>query len=140
MSGQKTRHQKLNSYLVMNSLGDKNLSTQKRYPPKTYTRIHTCTYIYTHTYMYIYTYISYVDLSNINALYLGGGTRCSRRVSVPCFTCDTCHKLCKCQNRQMSSSVESKLAVKGTDTKYVNISNRWSGCIGASNTIKSLQK
>ena len=25
MSGQKTRHQKLNSYLVMNSLGDKNL-------------------------------------------------------------------------------------------------------------------
>ena len=30
MSGQKTRHQKLNSYLVMNSLGDKNLSTQIR--------------------------------------------------------------------------------------------------------------
>ena len=30
MSGQKTRHQKLNSYLVMNSLGDKNMSTQQR--------------------------------------------------------------------------------------------------------------
>ena len=33
MSSQKTRHQKLNSYWVMNSLGD-NLSTQQRYPPK----------------------------------------------------------------------------------------------------------
>ena len=33
MSDQKTRHQKLNSYLVMNSLGDK-LSTQQRYPPQ----------------------------------------------------------------------------------------------------------
>ena len=31
MSSQKTRHQKLNSYWVMNSLGD-NLSTQQRYP------------------------------------------------------------------------------------------------------------
>ena len=27
-----------------------------------------------------------MDLSNINALCLGGGTRCSGRVSVPCFT------------------------------------------------------
>ena len=33
MSSQKTRHQKLNSYWVMNSLGD-NLSTQQRYPPQ----------------------------------------------------------------------------------------------------------
>ena len=31
MSSQKTRHQKLNSYWVMNSPGD-NLSTQQRYP------------------------------------------------------------------------------------------------------------
>ena len=31
MSSQKARHQKLNSYWVMNSLGDK-LSTQQRYP------------------------------------------------------------------------------------------------------------
>ena len=30
MSSQKTRHQKLNSYWVMNNLGD-NLSTQQRY-------------------------------------------------------------------------------------------------------------
>ena len=30
---------------------------------------------------------------NINALCMGGGTRCSGRVSVPCFTSDTCHKL-----------------------------------------------
>ena len=33
MSSQKTRHQNLNSYWVMNSLGD-NLSTQQRYPPQ----------------------------------------------------------------------------------------------------------
>ena len=33
MSSQRTRHQKLNSYSVMNSLGD-NLSTQQRYPPQ----------------------------------------------------------------------------------------------------------
>ena len=33
MSSQKTRHQKLNSYWVINSLGD-NLSTQQRHPPQ----------------------------------------------------------------------------------------------------------
>ena len=33
MSSQKTRHQNLNSYWVMNSLVDKNMSTQQRYPP-----------------------------------------------------------------------------------------------------------
>ena len=35
MSSQKTRHQKLNSYWVMNSLGD-NLSTKQRYPPQSF--------------------------------------------------------------------------------------------------------
>ena len=35
MSSQKTRHQKLNSYWVMNSLGD-NLSAQQRYPHQSY--------------------------------------------------------------------------------------------------------
>ena len=34
MSGQKTRHQRLNSYFVMNSLGDINMSTQQRYDLK----------------------------------------------------------------------------------------------------------
>ena len=48
----------------------------------------------TEAYTHIYIYFSqHVDLSNINALCLGGGTRCSGRVSVPCFTNDTCHKL-----------------------------------------------
>ena len=51
--------------------------------------IHACMHIHTST----YTYTQHVDLSNINALCLGGGTRCSGRVSVPCFTSDTCHKL-----------------------------------------------
>ena len=50
--------------------------------------------MYAHTHIYIYIYISqHVDHPNINALCLGGGTRCSGRVSVPCFTSDTCHKL-----------------------------------------------
>ena len=40
MFSQKTRHQKLNSYWVMNSLGD-NLSTQQRYPSmQRYTHAH----------------------------------------------------------------------------------------------------
>ena len=34
----------------------------------------------------------------------------------------------------------SKCLVQYTYTKYTNTSNRWSGCKGASNTIKSLQK
>ena len=55
-----------------------------------YIYMHVCTYI--HLYIHIY-YSQHVDLSNINALCLGGGTRCSGRVSVPCFTSDTCHKL-----------------------------------------------
>ena len=43
MSSQKTRHQKLNSSWVMNSLGDK-LSTQQRYPPKSlkYKNMYAC--------------------------------------------------------------------------------------------------
>ena len=43
MSSQKTRHQKLNSYWVMNSLGDK-LSTQQRYPPQSlrYKTMYAC--------------------------------------------------------------------------------------------------
>ena len=50
--------------------------------------------MYAHTHIYIYILISqHVDHPNINALCLGGGTRCSGRVSVPCFTSDTCHKL-----------------------------------------------
>ena len=50
--------------------------------------------MYAHTHIHIYTYISqHVDPPNINALCMGGGTRCSGRVSVPCFTSDTCHKL-----------------------------------------------
>ena len=55
-----------------------------------YIYMHVCTY--THLYIHIYS-SQHVDLSNINALCLGGGTRCSGRVSVPCFTSDTCHKL-----------------------------------------------
>ena len=52
--------------------------------------MHVCTY----THLYIHIYLSqYVDLTNINALWLGSGTRCSGRVSGPCFTSDTCHKL-----------------------------------------------
>ena len=40
--------------------------------------------MYAHTHIYIYIYISqHVDHPNINALCLGGGTRCSGRVSVP---------------------------------------------------------
>ena len=68
----------------------------------TFTHIHP--YIYKKTYMYIfmhvctytllYIYISqHVDHPNINTLCLGGGTRCTGRVSVPCFTSDTSHKL-----------------------------------------------
>ena len=56
--------------------------------PYTYKYTHICTYtcMYAHTHIYIYIHISqHVDLSNINALCLGGGTRCSGRVSVPCF-------------------------------------------------------
>ena len=46
--------------------------------------------MYAHTHIYIYIYISHhVDHPNINALCLGGGTRCSGRISVPCFTSDT---------------------------------------------------
>ena len=43
MSSRKTRHQKLNSYWVMNSLGD-NLSTHQRYPPqsKEYKNTYAC--------------------------------------------------------------------------------------------------
>ena len=43
MSSQKTRHQKLNSYWVMNSLGD-NMSTQQRYPPQSlkYNNMYAC--------------------------------------------------------------------------------------------------
>ena len=55
-----------------------------------YIYMHVCTYI--HLYIHIY-YSQHVDLSNINALCMGDGTRCSGRVSVPCFTSDTCHKL-----------------------------------------------
>ena len=58
--------------------------------------VYVCTYkcMYAHTHIYIYIYISqHVDHPNINALCLGGGNRCSGRVSVPCFTSDTCHKL-----------------------------------------------
>ena len=38
-----------------------------------YIYMHVCTYI--HLYIHIY-YSQHVDLSNINALCLGGGTRC----------------------------------------------------------------
>ena len=39
--------------------------------------------MYAHTHIHIYTYISqHVDPPNINALCMGGGTRCSGRVSV----------------------------------------------------------
>ena len=43
MSSQKTRLQKLNSYGVMNSLGD-NLSTQQRSPPQSlkYKNVYAC--------------------------------------------------------------------------------------------------
>ena len=43
MSSQNTRHQKLHSYWVMNSLGDK-LSTQQRYPPQSlkYKNMYAC--------------------------------------------------------------------------------------------------
>ena len=43
MSSQKTRRQKLNSYWVMNSLGDK-LSTQQHYPPQSlkYKNMYAC--------------------------------------------------------------------------------------------------
>ena len=64
--------------------------------PYTYKYTYICTYtcMYAHTYIYIYIYIpQHVDLSNINALCHGGGTRCSGRVGVPCFTVDTCYKL-----------------------------------------------
>ena len=38
--------------------------------------------MYAHTHIYIYIYISqHVNHPNINALCLGGGTRCSGRVS-----------------------------------------------------------
>ena len=48
--------------------------------------MNVCTY----TRLYIHIYSSqHVDLSNIKALCLGGGTRSSGRVSVPCFTSDT---------------------------------------------------
>ena len=57
-------------------------------------RVCVCMYVCTYTHLYIHIYLSqHVDLSNINALCLGGGTRCSGGVSVPCFTSDTCHKL-----------------------------------------------
>ena len=55
-----------------------------------YIYMHECTY--THLFIHIYS-SEHVDLSNINALCLGAGNRCSRRVIVPCFTSDTCHKL-----------------------------------------------
>ena len=45
--------------------------------PYTYKYTYICTYtcMYAHTHIYIYIYISqHVDLSNINALCLGGGT------------------------------------------------------------------
>ena len=44
MSSQKTRHQKLNSYWVMVSLGDQYLSPQQRYPPQSfkYKDIYAC--------------------------------------------------------------------------------------------------
>ena len=43
--------------------------------------------MYAHTHIHTYTYISqHVDPPNINALCMGGGTRCSGGVSVPCFT------------------------------------------------------
>ena len=43
MSIQKTRHQKLNSYWVMNSIGD-NLSTQQRYILPSHENIKICMY------------------------------------------------------------------------------------------------
>ena len=69
--------------------------------------------MYAHALINIYIYISqHVDPSNINALYLGGGTRCSGRVSVPCFTSDTCQKAMK-----MSKSVKVKFRSKYTGCK-----------------------
>ena len=41
-------------------------------------------HIFTHPHPYKYTYISITY-----ELCLGGGTRCSERVTVPCFTSDT---------------------------------------------------
>ena len=44
--------------------------------------------MYAHTHIHIYTYISqHVDPPKINALCMGGGTRCSGRVSSK----DICH-------------------------------------------------
>ena len=54
-----------------------------------YIYMHVCTY--THPYLHIY--FTACGPPNISALCMGGGTRCSGRVSVPCFTSDTCHKL-----------------------------------------------
>ena len=55
--------------------------------------VYKCKYMYiymhvsTYTHLYVHIYSSqHVDLSNINALCLGGGTRCSGRVSVSCLT------------------------------------------------------
>ena len=49
--------------------------------------------MYAHTHIHIYTHISqHVDPPNINALCMGGGTRCSGRVSVPCFTSELASK------------------------------------------------
>ena len=45
--------------------------------------MYKCMHIYVHAYL-----LQHVDLSNINALCLGGGTRCSGRVRVPYFTSD----------------------------------------------------
>ena len=60
MSGQKTQHQKLNRYWVMNSLVDK-LPTQQRYPPQSlkYKNMYACIInIYVpHVYIRIYMII-----------------------------------------------------------------------------------
>ena len=74
----------------------KHTFTHTHIHPYTYKYTYICTYtcMYAHTHIYMYTNISqHVDQPNINALCLGGGTRCSGRVSVPFFTSDTCHKL-----------------------------------------------
>ena len=42
--------------------------------------MHVCRYSHLHIHIY---FSQHVDLSNIKALCLGGGTRCSGRVSIP---------------------------------------------------------
>ena len=54
-----------------------------------YIYMHVCTY----THLYIHIYFTACGPPKHQRVMSGKGTRCSGRVSVPCFTSDTCHKL-----------------------------------------------